>query len=124
MSEPGEVVDRRGIPIYPGDLIRSPHFKDRRGKQWWLYHVAVWNAAKGAMEMVPASHLEPTKVDGGGRCWLNQCHAIAVEIIDGCGPGDVLDFTDRERRVKPEHQWKNGRCERCYCFEPEPVAGA
>ena len=100
MKQPGEVVDKRGVPVYPGDLIRSPHFKDRRGRQYWLYHVAVYR--DGALFLVPTSHLEPTQVKGGGSCLLSQDLLRDARVIDGHGPGDCLDYTDRPRRVVPD----------------------
>lgn len=99
LKQPGECHDQRGFPIYPGDLLRSPHFKDRRGRNHYLYHVAV--CEDGAMWMVPTSHLEKTAVAGGGRCLLSDDHAAACRIINGHGPGDCLDFEDRERKARP-----------------------
>ncbi len=95
MVAPGEARDKRGVPIYPGDLLKSPHFVDRRGRRHWLYHVAV--QGQRCMEMVPVSHLEPTKVLGGGRCWLSHELARIAEVIEGYGPGQILDFHDRKR---------------------------
>ncbi len=98
--EPGRFYDRRGVPIYPGDLLRTDHFVEPNGKKHYLYHVAVEN--DGHLEMVPTSHLAgPKWVRGGGRCWLS---AVSTErmvvIISGYGPGDYLDFTDRPRLSK------------------------
>jgi len=95
MNKPGELADRRGIPIYPGDLLKSPHFTDHRGHRYYLYHVAVMGTH--GLEMVPVSHLEPTKVSGGGRCLLSRGLAEQAQVIDGYGPGDTLDFRDRKR---------------------------
>ena len=103
-TKPGEVHDKNGVPIYPGDLIKSFHFTDRNRKRWYLYHVAVWNAETENMEMVPTSHLEPSKVDGGGRCWLQQDYMGDAEVISGHGPGDYIDYTDRPKQAKrPSH---------------------
>lgn len=41
MRQPGGVYDRKGVPIHPGDLIRSFHFIGARRKRYYLYHVAV-----------------------------------------------------------------------------------
>lgn len=72
--------DRLGRKIMPGDLLRSPHFTDRKGRRkWWLYHTVVKRA--GQLWAVPTCHLEPTMNNGGGDCpveWLKQ-----AEIIDG-----------------------------------------
>lgn len=104
-TKPGECHDKRGVPIYPGDLLKSYHFtgwkRGKWGQRYYLYHVAVWREDEQTMEMVPTSYLEPSKRNQGGRCWLTQEHAKTVEVISGCGPGNVLDHTDRER-VKVE----------------------
>jgi hypothetical protein len=95
-KQPGELFDKRGVPVHPGDLIRSYHFRDRRGKYYYLYHTAVFK--DGAMYMVPTEHLEPTKVSGGGSCMLSQELMENATVISGCGPKPYLDFSDRPRR--------------------------
>jgi hypothetical protein len=103
--KPGEAHDRRGVPIYPGDLIRSFHFRERpggksRGRIHYLYHTAVLVGDR--LEMVPTSHLEPSMVKGGGRCRLSQELVADAEVISGHGPGECLDYLDRPRATLPE----------------------
>lgn len=93
----GEAVDRRGVPIYPGDLLKSLHFTDRRRKQHYLYHTVVRDGEY--LLVVPTSHLEPTKVAGGGRCWLTSDWAVRSEVIHGYGPGHAWNFNDRPKRI-------------------------
>jgi hypothetical protein len=104
---PGDAVDCNGVPIYPGDLLRTPHFRDRRRRLHYLYHVAVQETVGKhvALRMVPTQHLEPTLVSGGGACLLSPEMAAAAEVIDGHGPGKVLDFRDRKKAVK---KWAGG----------------
>lgn len=103
MLKPGEGIDKNGVPIYPGDLLRSFHFRAaRRRKVHYLYHTAVYNDQSDCMEMVPVSHLEPTKRKGGGQCWLSQELAQCSEIIQGHGPGDCICYDDRPK-VRREH---------------------
>jgi hypothetical protein len=99
-AKPGEVFDSRGVPIHPGDLVRRDHFRERSGRRHYLYHVAVWNEAEQAMELVPVSELEPKLRGRGGRCWLFQrtIDGANFRVIYGHGPGDCLDYTDRPRR--------------------------
>lgn len=97
VSKPGELHDRKGYPIYPGDLLRTPHYRDRRWGQQWLYHTAIWNETKKTMEMVPTSELESSLIGRGGRCWLTASMAGDAEIISGHGPKDCLDYHDRPR---------------------------
>lgn len=106
-SLPGEIYDAQGIPIYPGDLLKSFHFTDRRRKKHYLYHTAVF--VNGHMEMVPTSHLQPEKIKGSGRCWLRQKLAddCAMVIISGHGPGDCLDYADRPRVKRPANTQGN-----------------
>jgi hypothetical protein len=97
LKQPGECCDKRGVPIYPGDLLKSFHFQGARWrKKYYLYHTAVYE--NEAMWMVPTSHLEPTKVKGGGKCLLSDDLAGEAEVIAGCGPEDFLDYTDRPKR--------------------------
>lgn len=102
-STPGSVYDKKGRPIYPGDLLRSFHFRGARRKVYYLYHVAVWSEKWQTMEMVPTCYLEPSKPDTGGRCWLTQdaVDREQTEIIHGSGPGDLLSYEDRPRVFRP-----------------------
>ncbi len=97
-KKPGEVFDIRGVPIYPGDLIRHYHFTGARKKRYYLYHVAVWNAEQETMEIVPVYHLEPSKAKEGGRCWLTENVMMEPEVIHGYGPPGFLSFEDRPRK--------------------------
>lgn len=97
VTKAGEAHDAKGYPIYPGDLLRSPHFVGARRKQYWLYHVVV--ERDGHMELVPTCHLEPRfAARSGGRCWLTQDMAASVEILTGSGPGAIYCHEDRKRR--------------------------
>lgn len=96
MKQPGELHDRKGVPIYPGDLLRSFHYVGRRRKVYYLYHTAVMR--DGAMCMVPTSHLEPTKAGGGGACLMSDGLAANAEVITGHGPGDCLSYEDRPKK--------------------------
>ena len=101
MKQPGELHDKRGIPIYPGDLLKSPHFIGARGKRHWLYHVAVMR--DGAMFLVPPRHLITEEIKQGGSCMASQALVSESEIISGHGPGDCLGYEDRPRvRVETE----------------------
>lgn len=99
--QPGEGHDSKGVPIYPGDLVRSLHFIDRRWrKRHHLYHVAAWSERHQCVEMIPASELEPTLRDRGGRCLLSTYlrHSTEAEVIHGHGPEGCIDYMDRPKR--------------------------
>ena len=91
--KPGECHDCKSRPVYPGDLLKSFHFIGARRKRYYIYHTAVFR--DGYMWMVPTSHLEPTKQNGGGTCRLEACDR-QFEIIEGYGPGS-LSFEDRKK---------------------------
>ena len=86
--------DRRGIPIHSGDLLRALHFIGARRKRYYLYHVAV--NRDGHWWLVPTGHLDPSRVSGGGDCWLTEESAACRDIIDGTDPGG-LSFERRPR---------------------------
>lgn len=99
MKQPGELHDKNGVPIYPGDLIRSFHFRAaRRRKVHYLYHTACF--IDGAMWMEPTAKLEPTKAKVGGGCLMSQELLVDAEVISGSGPGDCLDYADRKKVKK------------------------
>lgn len=76
--------DKNGREIRPGDLVRSPHFRERQRRRMnYLYHTVVME--NGRLWMVPTSHLEPTLASEGGKCLLRWLHPEA-EIIDGVYP--------------------------------------
>jgi hypothetical protein len=92
--------DQKGVPIYPGDLLKSFHFRDRRRRRYYLYHVAVLR--DGYLMAVPVSELEPTKANRGGTCHVKYiARHEQVEVIYGAGPGDCLDYTDRPKGWRP-----------------------
>lgn len=101
---PGDAADCKGVPIYPGDLLRTPHFRDRRRRMHYLYHTVVQEVVEGqaALRMIPAAHLEPTRISGGGAYWLSRGLASEAEVIHGHGPGKVLGFRDRPKVKKEE----------------------
>lgn len=91
--------DRKGIPIYAGDLLRTFHFRDRtcRGKIRYLYHYVL--DVGGHLEMVPPDHLDPSRVKDGGRCWLASIDTeTQSEIVHGYGPDPGMCFDERPRR--------------------------
>ena len=90
--------DKKGVPIYPGDLLRTYHFTGARRKVHYLYHVVVDSGLK-ALQMVPTSHLEPTKRCHGGCAYLKHMNTnTQSEVISGHGPGDILSFEERPKK--------------------------
>jgi len=112
LCKPGTAYDRRGCPIYPGDLIKSYHFTGKKRKKYYLYHVAVLEEKNEFMEMVPVSHLQKDKIRGGGRCWLRQRYVENSEVICGYGPGEIISYEDR-----PRLKGKTGNTFKFQCIE-------
>lgn len=92
---PGDACDCKGRPIYPGDLLKSYHFTDRRRRKHWLYHVAVYQ--RGSMEAVPVCHLQPGMEKEGGRHWIRHDNSGGFEIIHGFGPEFGMSYKERPR---------------------------
>jgi len=102
MTKPGEVYDKNGVPIYPGDLLRTFHFTGPRRRKWYLYHTAIFNQQHQCMEGVPTSEIEPSLVGRGGRFWLHQeiMDGEQCEVIEGPSIGEHILYTERPRRKK------------------------
>lgn len=95
MAEISDRHDMYGVPICPGDLLKSFHFTDRRRKRHYLYHVAVKHGDH--LMMIPTQDMEPSLANHGGRCLLSNDLACSVEVIAGHGPGDILSYEDRPK---------------------------
>lgn len=90
--------DANGREFKVGDLVRTPHFRGPRRKQFYLYHVItrrddyLW-----AVPVCVAAGIKPK----GGTFLITQASAATLaraEIIDGYGDGDGCDFWyDRPR---------------------------
>ena len=92
-----DVYDSRGYPIYPGDVLRTKHFRGRR-RTYWLIHVAAM--VDGRLRMLPARWADPAAKHDGGDPLLTQGLANEATIIEGGIVGDWVVFTDRPRRRK------------------------
>ena len=98
LKQPGECYDSRGVPIYPGDLLRTYHFTGPRRKRYYLYHVAVFDTEAGAMRMVPVEWLEPSRPHDGGNPLLSTDLATNATIVYGKTIGDWVLFDERPKR--------------------------
>jgi hypothetical protein len=87
--------DMKGRPIIGGDLLRQYHFTGRRKKIHYLYHVAV--PTKNGFDLVPTSHLDPSRVAGGGRCRMTQETASTYELVHMGG----LPAIEDRKVIKP-----------------------
>ena len=94
----GQYVDKKGVPIYPGDLLKAFHHKDGR-RNIYLYHTVVREG--DFLRMVPTCSLEPSKQGQGGKCLLKamatQDVLLDSEVIQGLGP-NLMQFFERPRR--------------------------
>lgn len=95
MKQPGELHDSRGFPIYPGDLLRTPHFRGARRKQYYMYDVAVM--CQGAMRGVAVHNAYKPKSKLPGYL-LSQEHASQSTILCGYGgANNEVSYEDRPR---------------------------
>ena len=95
------IRDCKGREIFHGDLIRSPHFKQRNGVMRWLYHV-VYLRDNGFMEAVPFSQVVTGKHDGGCFWLAANCELTnEVEII---ASGDCSWYHRPRKRKAKESQ--------------------
>ena len=100
LKQAGECYDRNGIPIYPGDLLRTFHFRGGpHGRNYYLYHVVVMDVEAGGLRMVPAEYLDPGNSRDGGNPLLTDDLAADAEVIAGCHQGLALSFDERPRRT-------------------------
>ena len=75
------IFDVNGVPICEGDLLRTPHYRHRRGKRlMFLYHVVQLRCSE--LCAVPITEALGGKPDGGVFALRHQSH-IESEIIDG-----------------------------------------
>lgn len=99
---PGECVDCKGVPIYPGDLLRTFHYTGARRRKFYLYHVAAEMACERTghwyIRMLPVAYLNPTQRRKGGDPMLSDELAAASEVIYGHGPQKFMCFTERPKR--------------------------
>ena len=102
-KQPGECFDRRGVPIHPGDLLRTEHYRGLRRQINYLYHVVVLRPEDGGLRMVPACHLHTPLAEApgtrGGCPLLSDDLADQAEVIDGVRVGETLYWRDRMRRT-------------------------
>ena len=111
LVKPGEAWDSRGVPIYPGDLLKSFHFFGRGKKRYWLYHIVV--DVEGSLRMI-STHDEWLRRDDVRAkeklpgCLLLREYTCKTRVIDGYGPQGCLSYEDRPR-VKPATMF----CEVC-----------
>lgn len=105
MSEPiqtAAIYDKRGIPILPGDTVKVFHFKDRRGRNRFMYKYALGTKATASGSVL----LELSHLDIGGETFFmlmdNQIQPN-MEIVQGYGGCRIGEsFSDR-KRFKANH---------------------
>lgn len=99
---PGDCYDKHGIPIHPGDLLRTPHFRGPRRRIYYLYHVACLmrddETGHEYLRMVPASRLDLSKRRRGGDPMLSDELASEAEVINGDHVGDAVLIHERPRK--------------------------
>jgi hypothetical protein len=93
-GKPGVWTDSKGVPIYPGDLLRDLHFFGPGSKRNYLYHVVteygpgcnrqLWAIPTHAFAQLPIIH--PFDIDGACRLCTYLQNQDSCEVIYGFGP--------------------------------------
>ena len=91
-----QFYDKKGVPIYPGDLLKTLHFIGARRKKYYLYHTVVRGG--DYLYMVPTSHLETGLARSGGKCLLKYGIREGSEVIAGYGPPPHFMYDERPRK--------------------------
>ena len=99
--------DINGRKVYPGDLLRSFHFRaGRRRQKFYLYHVVVEEGEY--LYAVPACYLNPSTKQTGGK------YLLTASTIEMCKP-EIIEhgagtpfWADRERVSPPPGEIPNG----------------
>ena len=98
------IHDRKGYPIYAGDLLKTYHFTGARKRKYYMYHLVV--SYPGGDRMICASALLTYQNEKLPGC-LVSCTAVDgvlydTEIVSGFGPlREYIDFEDRPRMKVP-----------------------
>lgn len=89
------LYDKNGRQIFPGDLLKTFHFKhaQRSKGNAYLYHVAT--VANGLLMATDVSWLHEADKGGHGQCQVK--HMGQTEIIYGYGDGQNY-WRDRPKR--------------------------
>lgn len=93
--------DKFGREIMQGDLVRSFHFRGRRHRIHYLYHVAM--IRKSDLYLVPVSEAAGLKPDGG-VILARYAESSGCEIIHGNGPdGNQWWYERPKEKPNGEH---------------------
>ena len=98
MKQPGECFDKKGYPIYPGDLLKTLYFIIDKNTKHYHYHVAAYK--DGCMRLFTPAMADPNcRPDSRLDCLMSQELVNDSEILEGGGPGDFYTFKQRQRRA-------------------------
>lgn len=98
------IHDKRGYPIYAGDLLKTYNFTGARKRKYYMYHLVV--AYDGGDRMINASALLTYREQKLPGCLVSTVAVDGVlhdsEIVEGFGPlREYVDFEDRPRMRVP-----------------------
>lgn len=101
MNGPTGFYDSHGIPIHIGDLIRTPHYRHRRGgRRMWLYFRVAHHP--GGYEKPVVQNWDCLDADMW-QCLLADAIADGSEVLQESrthfyADGDKVTFNERERK--------------------------
>ena len=85
-------LDIKGREIFPGDLLRSWHFYDRRARKHnYLYHIATMKS--GFLYAIPYDRASGFKSESNGGCCIVK--DFIFEVV-----ASTSDYLPERRRVK------------------------
>lgn len=98
------IHDKRGYPIYAGDLLKTYHFTGARKRKYYMYHLVV--SYDGGDRMIAACELLSYREKKLPGCLVSATAVNGVlydtEIVSGFGPlREYIDFEDRPRMKVP-----------------------
>jgi hypothetical protein len=89
MIQKTNYVDKKGIPVFVGDLIKVPHFTAARNRKVFMYKkVMVINDRVFAVEIRNLGEIPTTKCH---KCKIEDCGDF--EVIDGDSINHPIDGT-------------------------------
>lgn len=95
----GELYDIKGIPIYPGDLLRTYHFTGRRNKIYYLYHVATKDGH--GLRLLPAEWADPNCKRSGGAYYPSQkdLDGLSAIVLNHYNAGDSCGEPRKRKKL-------------------------
>lgn len=90
--------DKKGYPVYEGDVLKVFHFIGQRNKKYFMYKVVIASPRGFLAFCISDLALK-------GRINAHSCPLDALgdfEIVQGYGPEPFVSWEDRPRQISKE----------------------